>query len=322
MSEAGKIGVVWINTGGPESEQDVPRFIRDMLSDPHVMPVPWPIRPLLAGRISRRRREKVLDRYRRMGLPSPVLETSRRQAEELGKRLGSGFSAVAAFRYSRPSIRQACLELAGAGVRKVVGLAAFPQASGPTTKSCRKEFGSACRSIGLEGAWCRSFPDDEGFISSLAEPARQWASDGTAVLACAHGIPRSMADRGDPYPAEVDRTRRALEGALGVEVRLAFQSRLGKARWLEPYIEDAIREVAGKGARRLVLVPVSFVCENLETHFDLDEQAVRIAKEAGIPEVFRVPAPSVAEPFLGAMAGLVEEAVRSAGWDGKAVGEE
>jgi len=315
MNSAPAIGVVWMNTGGPADEAGVGEFIRAMLSDKHLMPLPWPLRPWLARRIATRRAPEVLQRYRRVGLPSPVYEHSRRQVAALQEELGDGFAVELGFRYSRPCAADALEHLLELGVKRVVGLAAYPQWSRVTTLTAYRSLEKAAGRLGIDAIRLDSFPRLDGFITSLARAAGKLMREDTTVLFCAHGIPRSLVDAGDPYLEQARETVRAVAERLSVEPRLAFQSRVGRGEWLRPYLHDEIRRLGGEGCRRLLLVPVSFVCENLETLHELDVEAQEVAQQAGIPGFDRAQVPGNDPAFIDGMAAAVRQAAGRAGWE-------
>jgi len=310
------VGVVLLNVGGPRTKEDVPAFIREMLSDPMVMPVPWPVRPLLARRISKRRRQNVIDHYRQVGLPSPVFEQTSLQAEALASELGEGFAVEHAFRYSSPTADECAARLEARGVRQIVALAGYPQWSRSTSGTALAELRRAATRRGLGVREIGSFPDAEGFIRALAALTRPLLTEGAHLLLCAHGLPQRTVERGDPYVMHVLRTAEALTAALGKDrpSSLAFQSRVGRMEWTRPYLTDEIARLGDGGTSAIVVVPVSFICENLETLFELDVETAELAREAGIASFRRAPAPGTHPDFIAGLAELVRKATAEAGW--------
>lgn len=309
------IGVVWLNTGGPADEAGVERFIQDMLSDPLVMPVPWPIRPWLARRIAARRAPRVVERYRRVGLPSPVYEHSRRQVARLEQQLGYGYAVELGFRYSAPRPGEALQRLRARGVSRVVGLAAYPQWSQATSLTAYRALERAGHALGMELLRMDSFPTLPGYLEALAEAAGARLEPGATVLFCAHGLPARLVERGDPYRRQVEQTVAALAERLQVEPRLAFQSRVGRLAWLRPYLDEEVERLARQGVKSLLVVPVSFVCENLETLHELDVELRELAERRGIEHFARVAVPATHAGFMAGLAGLVRRMVASNGWE-------
>ncbi len=318
MTSSARIGVVWISTGGPRTPRQVESFIRQMLSDPMVMPLVWPLRSWLARRIARRRREQALERYLRMGLPSPVLASTERQGRALEGRLGEGFVVETAFSYAEPRARDAVERLGQRGANRILALAAFPQWSRSTSGSAVRAVELAARKAGLAFGQGPSFPQEEGFVEALADGARPHLGSDIALLFCAHGVPLSLVQAGDPYVREVESTVQAVARRLGEgRPRLAFQSRMGRLEWPRPYLEDSIAELGASGARSLLLLPVSFACENLETLVELDLEAAEMARAAGIEKFARAPTPGEHPAFVQEMAALVRREAARLGWSGE-----
>jgi len=317
MSGSRHIGVVLLNLGGPYGQEAVAPFLRSLLSDPDVMPLPWPLRPLLARRIARKRAPVVAEHYRRLGGGSPIEEQTRAQVAALQDALGPGFLVRFAFRHAPPRARQAVRELAAAGVRQLVALPAYPHWSGSTTGSALRDLERAAALHGIQVCPVRSYPEGRGYLEALAQLTRPLLSDGARVVLSAHGLPESFVRRGDPYVDEVRATARALADYLpaGTECTLAFQSRMGRGEWTRPYLVDEIRRLGKEGAGAVVVVPLSFACENLETLYELDVEVAGLARSSGIASYRRVPAPGNHDLFIDELATQVQRRVTAAGWE-------
>ncbi|HUU02127.1 MAG TPA: ferrochelatase [Myxococcota bacterium] len=316
---SGSTGVVLINTGGPRSEAEVADFIRAMLSDPLVMPLPWPLRPLLAGRIARRRAATVAARYRQIGFPSPVIEGTRELSDKLSKVLGDSFEVACAFRYCRPDAQETVAALAAKGISRLIILPAYPQRSRSTTATAVRAFSREASRLGIAWRESGSFPDQPGFIAAMSQLLDPLADKAEHVIFCAHGLPQKTVTRGDGYPDEVRRTAEALAARLpsGKQYSLAFQSRVGRMQWTRPYLTDEIRRLAGEGVVRLLVVPISFVCENLETLHELDVEAAQLADSVGISSFLRAPVAGAHPDFVAGLRGLVIKTARAAGWEAR-----
>jgi ferrochelatase len=311
-----QLGVLWLNLGGPEREEDVAAFLRNFLSDPDVMPVPWPIRPLLARRIATRRQAQTAAHYRDIGGGSPIGRESRRQAEALQQELGDRFAVRFAFRHSAPRTSSVIEEFRRMGLRRVIALPGYPQRSGSTTLSALKDFSRAARAAGMDTAEILSYPDAPGFVAAVADLARPFMRPDVPVLFCAHGLPERMVRAGDPYVEEVRRTVAAIAERLPAYAgnSLAFQSRMGRRAWTRPYLDEEIARLGRAGAVSVVLIPVSFVCENLETLYELDIELPQLARKSGVRELRRVPAPGAHPEFIRELARLVTGKVQESGW--------
>jgi ferrochelatase len=321
---AAPIGVVLLNLGGPAREAEIEDFLRSLLSDPDVLPAPWPIRPLLARRIARKRAPRVAEHYRAIGGGSPIETETRAQVEALANELGQDFAVRHAFRHGPPFADTVVDQLANAGVRRVVALPAYPQWSRSTTGSALADLARAISGKDMQMTEVRSYPEGPGYIAALADLTRPLMPDSGHLVFSAHGLPQSMVDRGDPYPHEVGRTVKALTAALGITTgadaskgdshSLAYQSRMGKVEWTRPYLRDEISRLGKAGVTSLLVVPLSFVCENLETRYELDIEMAKLAKECGITSFRRVATPGCHPEFIQELARLVSEQATAAGW--------
>jgi ferrochelatase len=304
--------VLLANLGGPERPEDVAPFIESLLADPLVVPLPWPLRRLLARVVSRRRAPRVIEHYREIGGASPVRRHTDAQAAALAAALGGTVSAVrTVLRYSPPRAAAVLAELAAAGVREAIVVPLYPQWSSTTGGSALAEIKAAAASAGVAVAATSSFPAARGFIAALAERTLPHLEPGCHVLMTAHGLPQRIVERGDPYVAEVRATATALAAALppGTATSLAFQSRLGPAAWTRPYLVDEVPRLAAAGARSLVIVPLSFVCENLETLYELDIEVAALAATAGIGRYRRAETAGCHGSFIDCLARLVRSSL-------------
>lgn len=320
---ASDVGVVLLNMGGPASEDDVRPFLQELFNDPAILGVPWPLRPLLAGFIAWRRAPHSQERYRRLGGSSPLLEACDAQARALEALLGCPVRA--GMRYRHPSTGEALDSLQRRGVQRVLALPLFPQYSTTTTATALAALERAAKMRSMDMAAVEAYPDLDGLVEALAEAVTEAASSmpalgdaGAHLLFVAHGIPLSRVRRGDPYPDQVATTATAVVDRLGVDLpwSLAFQSRVGPARWLEPDMEDEVRRLADRGVRALVVQPLSFTSENLETLDDLDRDLAEAAREARITLFRRGAAPGTHPAYMTGLRDLALELARERGWSG------
>ena len=318
---ADDVGVVLLNMGGPASEDDVRPFLQELFNDPAILAVPWPIRPLLAGFISWRRAPHSKERYRRLGGTSPLLEACGAQAAAVQELLGCPVRA--AMRYRHPSTGEALDTLLRRDVTRVIALPLFPQYSTTTTATALDALQRSARSRDMEVAAVDAYPD----LPGLVEAHTQGVNDALAslpalgdatphILFVAHGIPLSRVRKGDPYPEQVAQTADAVVESLGLDLpwSLAFQSRVGPARWLEPDMEDEARRLAEQGVRALVVQPLSFTSENLETLDDLDRDLAETAREVRITLFRRGAAPGTHPAYMAGLRDLALDAARERGW--------
>ena len=282
------------NVGTPDGPDpaSVRAFLREFLSDPDVVPLPrfvW--LPILHGIVLPFRSRSSAELYRKIWTRegSPLLVNSRRQQAGIGALLGDGFLVELGMRYGAPSIAAAIESLAGAGCERVVLVPLFPQESISTTGSVRAAVALASRRMEIRTV--PSFCEEPGYVRAVAERVRSSEGSPGHHVFSFHGLPESSVARGDPYRGECERTARALarELALGdSDWTLAFQSRFGR-RWLRPFTDEVVRDLAREHPRVLVATP-GFAADCLET---LEEIGIRLRETfeaAGGSELIVVPA--------------------------------
>jgi protoporphyrin/coproporphyrin ferrochelatase len=319
-SDRGPIGVLLLDFGGPEREDEIRPYLGRLFKDPAILPFPGPLRGVLAHVFANARLSSARERYRAIGGHSPLPALARQRAQRLQARLGGPFHVRVAFSYTPPFVHDVIRDLAEHGVRRLVALPAFPQRSFATTDACLTLVSRAAAAHGVEVVEVGSEPENEGLLQALFEGLSPLLTEGAHVLFVAHGVPVRNVQRGDPYVDEVLRTAAALAQRLptGTAWSVAFQSRVGPVRWVRPYLDNEIRRLGRMGVEALVVVPLSFFDENLETLYDLDVEAIRIAREAGIERFARAPAPGGHPAFLEGLVRRTLAAAHDGGWNGEA----
>ena len=316
--------VVLFNLGGPDSPEAVRPFLRNLFSDPAIVAAPRPVRWCLARLIASRRAATARDIYRRIGGASPLLAETRKQADALETRLCDigPIRSFVAMRYWRPFVEDAARRVAAFGPDRVVLLPLYPQFSTTTTASSMAAWRRGAEKAGLRApvsAVC-CYPVDPGFTAAHAAAIDEAAAAAPAgapwrLLFSAHGLPKRIVARGDPYRRQVERTAAAVAARLrnpGVDWRVCYQSRVGPLEWIGPSTDDEIRR-AGAAGLGVVIAPISFVSEHSETLVELDMEYRALAERCGVPFFVRVPALGVRAGFIDALAGLVRAALRSPG---------
>lgn len=296
-----KTGIALLNFGGPWTLRDVKPFLYRLFVNPSVLVgVPAPFRQLLAYAIAQVKGPSSVRSYRSIGGGSPQLRWTEAQAEGLRRLTGNGRVRVEiGMRSAEPSIESALLKLKRWGADRVVLMPLFPQFSTTTSGTCFQEAYACLRRLGWNPlireitAW----PDHAGYIRLLqrtvleaierAERERGDETDPIHVLFSAHSLPLKIVRAGDPYPSDVERTIRAVTKDLKHTWSLCFQSRNGPLPWLKPYLEDEIKRLGGAGARRVIVVPLSFVSDHIETLFELDQLYADLAAASGITHYYR-----------------------------------
>ena len=309
--------------GGPEKPAEIQPYLQELLGDRRMVPLPGPdwVQELFARQVSRRRAPKVAQRYAPAGGSSPLNRITREQCLGLEERLAAGggeWRVRPAFRYQPELTDEAVADLAEFAPARLVLLSMYPFYSKATSGSSLEDVRTRWRRRDPSGrtgvaeipGWCDHGPYLDFLAGqAAAELARLgFARAETAVLCSVHGLPESMVRRGDPYREEVGRAFAGLRQRLGGwTVELGFQSKFGPGRWLQPYTDAEIRRLAGAGVRNLLMVPLGFVAENLETFYDMDAVFGPLALQEGIAQFARLACPNTEPVFLDVLAGLVRE---------------
>ena len=314
-----RLAVVLFNLGGPDGPDAVQPFLYNLFNDPAIIGLPWPARPLLAGLISRSRREEATRNYAHMGGASPLLAETRKQADALERQLNAtlpGFDSrtFIAMRYWAPFTDETARAVKAFAPDEVVLLPLYPQFSTTTTASSVKAWRKAYRGGGTVREVC-CYPDAAGLaaahaalIAQTVEAAGRPAN--LRLLFSAHGLPEQVVKGGDPYAWQVERTCEAVMGHLGEgwDWQVCYQSRVGPLKWIGPSTPDAIA-AAGAEGKTVVVVPVAFVSEHVETLVELDRDYAALALEKGCAAFLRVPALGAAPRFIDALAALATAAL-------------
>jgi ferrochelatase len=318
-----------MNLGGPGSLDDVEPFLRRLFGDPEVIQLGWarPIQPLLAWMIARRRAPFSRAAYEQIGGRSPILAETTAQVEAVVAALGArGVAATPSVAMAawHPLADEALATLAARGVRRAVALPLYPHESRTTTDSSLVQIEKARkRHPGLEIAAIRRYPDAEGFLQAVVERIEEAARSlppelepAAPVLFSAHGLPEVYIQRGDPYLDDIRITVEALTRRLklGDRARLCFQSRVGPQRWLGPTTEEVIDELGAAGTRAVLVVPIAFTGEHIETLQEIDILYRERAQKLGITHFARARTVGTHPAFIGTLADLCESTARAKGW--------
>ncbi len=280
---APRIGILLTNLGTPDAPDAgaVRRYLAEFLTDPRVIEIPsWLWRPILHGVVLRTRPAKSAHAYRQVWTNegSPLAAITRRQAQALQQRLGDGVRVEFAMRYGNPGIASAVEKLVGEGCTRILAAPLYPQYCAATTASANDALFAAIAAMRRQPA-LRTLPpyfDDPIHIEALrANLERQLAEldfEPMRLLLSFHGMPRRTLELGDPYHCHCQKTARLLGEALGRDVDIAFQSRFGRAKWLEPATDASLATYPGKGVQRIAIAAPGFSADCLET---IEELGIR-----------------------------------------------
>jgi protoporphyrin/coproporphyrin ferrochelatase len=317
-----KAGVLLFNLGGPENLEEVRPFLKNLFSDPEIIRIKNSfLRRMLASFIASIRERKSRNLYRQIGGGSPLRKITEAQAAALGAALSSrGFAAqiYVGMRCWNPSIDEAVEHILRDGISRLVLLPLFPQYSVATTGSCLKHFQALDRKFGLsiniDISTIRTWFDDPLYVEALASQIRETAGEFSEnarenihLLYSAHSIPVRYIDEGDPYPEQIRQSVALINERLGnpYPSTLAFQSKLGPVKWLGPATSDVLKELGKKENPAVLVIPISFVSDHIETLQEIDIAYREIALRSGIREFRRVPSLNQSPGFIDALANLV-----------------
>lgn len=326
-----RTAIVYCNLGTPD-EATAPalrRYLAEFLSDPRVVEIPrllwWPI---LHGIILRTRPKKSAAKYASVWLPegSPLKVWTEKQATLLRGYLGERGHQVTvryAMRYGNPSIASVLDELKAEGVTRVLVLPAYPQYSGTTTASVIDAVTAWSQPVRHlpEFRFVNRYHDDPGYIKALSRAIRaHWMAHGQGehLVMSFHGVPERTLHLGDPYHCECQKTARLLAEQLGLakdRYTLTFQSRFGKAKWLEPYTEPTLVAMAKKGSKSVDVVCPGFTSDCLETLEEINMEAREAFLHAGGQQFQYIPCVNDSPEWIRALADLAERHLQ--GWPTK-----
>ncbi len=332
-----KLGVLLVNLGGPGSQEEVEVFLKRLFSDPDIIRLPRAIRWLqvpIACTISMLRAPQTRKAYKAIGGGSPILQWTEAQAYILQSSLcGTGLDATVyiAMRYSRPNAADAVAAMTKDGIEVVAVLPLYPHYSLSTTESSLRELLPWLKSI-PHTVVGPSWHHRPGYVDAMAElivrelqalpPPRTSSEPLLQLLFSAHGVPTVYIEEGDPYKSEIEscvknisfRVKQILrernrDRETPIEISLAYQSHVGPVEWLKPYMNKAIEAMGMRGVKSVVVVPVSFVSEHIETLEEIDIRYGKLAHSLGIWNFRRVPALNTHPPFMADLSSMVLEAV-------------
>lgn len=323
----GRVGVLLLNLGGPDQLEDVGPFLFNLFSDPEIIRIPFPwLQKPLAWFISARRTKTSQENYRQLGGGSPLRQITEAQAQALQKQLqsrGQEAQIYIGMRYWHPFTEEAIAKIKRDRIDNLVILPLYPQFSISTSGSSFR----LLERLWLEDpkldrvehtvipSWYKQPAYLQAMADLIANELKQFENPNQVhIFFSAHGVPKSYVEEaGDPYQQEIEECTALIMQTLDRpnSYTLAYQSRVGPVEWLQPYTEDAIKELGAQGVKDLLVVPISFVSEHIETLQEIDIEYREVAEESDIHNFRRVPALNTHPLFIQAMADLVVEALKS-----------
>lgn len=315
-----------LNLGGPDSLDAVEPFLYNLFCDPDIIDFPgsFLFRKGLAKLISSKRHPRIQEQYKQIGGKSPLKDHTLRQADLLEERLNERFPAkvYAAMRYWKPSTEETLDAIKSDGIERVILLPLYPQYSKATTESSVKEWDKQLRLRGdklqLDTTLIESYYDHPRYIDAFVERINEGLErfpaerrSGVHILFSAHGTPMKLVKQGDPYSGHIKKTVELIKerGGFSHDNSLCYQSKVGPMKWLTPSTPDTIKELAGQGVKDMLVVPVAFASDHLETLYEVGIEFRHMAVTAGVGQFEVTEGLNDSPIFIDALAQLVFETV-------------
>lgn len=312
-----RIAIVLFNLGGPDNTNNIRPFLRNLFSDKAIIELPWFMRLPIAFLISTLRAPKAKPLYELMGGYSPLLENTRKQAEAIEKSVSNIFpndtiKTFISMRYWKPFAKDAAKELDEFNPDEIVLLPLYPQYSRTTTGSSIDDWK---RHSKINAKEIRNFPTLSGFVSAAVRSIiNEWDRlenpQKVRVLFSAHGLPQKIIDDGDPYEREVIESANAIKAILPphFETVVCYQSKVGPLKWLGPSTEDEIIRAA-RDKIGIILYPIAFVSNHIETLVELDFEYKELAHKLGVPFFGRGDTVNCDSDFIDSLAKLIADKI-------------
>lgn len=291
MNTHNKIGILLLNLGGPGRLEDVRPFLINLFSDRQIIRLgPAFLQKTIARFIAHRRAPNSMANYQRIGGGSPIREKTEEQARalELALHDDGDFMVRPCMRYWHPFAEEALREMAEAQVKAIIALPLYPHYSIATTGSSLQNLEQTIKLLDLDIPILEihSWPVEPHYIDCLAtrieEGINRFHGEPVQLVYSAHSLPVQFIEEGDPYVSDLEQTIRAIEQLTGIQGRLCYQSRSGPVKWLGPALPEIIEECATQGCKNMLVVPLSFVSDHVETLFEIDIQYREMAENFGM----------------------------------------
>lgn len=289
-----KEAIVLLNMGGPNNLNEVEMFLHNMFNDPYIIRTKSSLlRRFIAGMITLTRTEKSQEIYQKIGGKSPLVEHTRSVVKRLQEVVGDEIIVDFVMRYTPPMANEVCRHLKEQGVEKVYLIPLYPQYSSTTTQSSLDDFEKTAHAVGWDviTVEIKHFFAHETYnrclIDRIKEALGEDKADSFELIFSAHGLPQKIVDQGDPYQRQVIAHVELIEAMMKKNdlnfngIHLAYQSKVGPMKWLEPSLETTLRNLENK---RVIIVPIAFTIDNSETDFELSIEYAEVAHELGYAE--------------------------------------
>lgn len=311
-----KTAVVLFNLGGPDSIDAIEPFLYNLFCDPDIFNLPFG-QKLFAKLISSRRAPKVAEEYKLIGGKSPINDWTEKQRAMLEVKLRKDFPTVdvyTAMRYWKPLTAEIAAEVESKNYDRIILLPLYPHYSITTTGSSFNEWNRHYKGEAFKLVYIKDYYLNEKYIAAINQRIDETlfrfpeeVRNEIQIVFSAHGTPVSLVKKGDPYSNHIKQTVEAVMNARNNshKYHLCFQSKVGPMKWLEPATNTMIEELAAQDNKQLLIVPISFVSDHVETLFELDIEYRHVADKVGIENYIVMKGLNDSELFVEALAGLV-----------------
>jgi len=283
--------LVLMNMGGARNKEELEMFLRNMFNDKNILTIKSDFfRSLIASFIVYSRRNSAWENYEEIGGESPIYKHTDKLIEKLQNKLGDEYFVTQAMRYTPPMAKRTVLELEEKNINDVILFPLYPQYSTTTTKSSLEDFDEAAIHK-FESRVIDPFYQDENYNTLICDEIIDELKDDNLaeynLIFSAHGLPQKVIDKGDPYQKQLQTQVSLLtdifrnKGVFFESINLAYQSKVGPMKWLEPSLDDELTKYKDK---KVIIYPISFIIDNSETDFELKIEYKEIADEIGLEE--------------------------------------
>jgi ferrochelatase len=294
--------VLLANMGAPVSEKGMKVFLKRMFSDKAILYAPAFVRSVVSTLLSNVRYKSSWKKYLQIN-GSPLQRSMEKMASDLQQLLSNEYIVNAVYSYSEPFIEEKIAELYRQGIREMWVISMYPQASYSTTGSVQTSLDKMQNKYNdIRFRFIEDYFDNELFIDYwkklISDKIAEMKYTQPYLLFSSHAIPRSFIDRGDLYTEKMNTSARLISESLGWKYSLSYQSKIGPIEWTKPYTSDYLKELSKKGIDEIIVVPLSFINENLETRYDLDTELIPYGLNTlGIKNICRITLPD-SSPYL------------------------
>jgi len=305
--------ILLVNMGAPDSEKAMKSFLKRMFSDKAIMYAPAIVRFVFSNIISRVRYKSSWKKYESIG-GTPLLQSMEAYRVMLQNQLNDNYIVHAAYSYSHPLINDEIIQMYQQGIREFIVISMYPQSGFSTTGSIKTEI-YKIQKVCTEAKFnfIENYFDHPAFIQFWVNLIRAKIENvgynSPFLLFSSHAVPQSFVERGDTYTRQLELSAKLIANQLNLNYDMSYQSKIGPVSWTKPSTYDYLKMLKIRNVNEIVLIPLSFVNENLETKYDLDSDIIPYAKnETGITDICRVQIPTVDENLIKMFVNFIEDA--------------